>query len=31
VVDDSHLVGFCVADVDPRGVLECTNFHSLNI
>jgi hypothetical protein len=31
MVDDSHLVGFCVADIDPRGVLECANFHALNI
>lgn len=31
VVDDSHLVGFCVADVDTRGVFEGASFHGLNI
>ena len=31
VVDDSHLVGFCITDIDPRGMLKCASFHGLNI
>jgi len=31
MVDNSHLVGFCVTDIDSCGVLVCTNFHILNV
>jgi hypothetical protein len=31
VVDDSHLVGFCVAHFDARGMFESTSFHGVNI
>ena len=31
VVDDSHLVGFRIADFDMGGVLEGANFHALKI
>jgi hypothetical protein len=31
VVYNSHLVGLCVADVNPRGVLKSASFHGLNI